>query len=234
MPLPSGFAGLDPPPNWPPSRSVPRPEALERPVDSLKGVGPVVAKRLAKLGLRRVGDLLRYRPRRYESAVPEKRIADLFGPEEVAIAGEILSVSERRRGRLKILTARVADDSGTISATWFNQPWLTRQLAPGAHVRLRGRPGRYGFDVRSYDLNGVAATADFAPIYPASEEIAPRKLRELVGEALEHSRDLSDPLPADVRERGGLPIKADALWALHRPRSKSEAERGRRTLAFEE
>src|SRR5437660_7800456 len=99
MPLPSGFAGLDPPSQWPPPRSGPRPEALERPVESLKGVGPVVAKRLAQLGLERVGDLLLYRPRRYESAVPEKRIADLFGPEEVAIAGEILAVSARRRGR---------------------------------------------------------------------------------------------------------------------------------------
>ena len=234
MPLPSGFAGLDPPPQWPHSRSAPRPEALERPVESLKGVGPVVSKRLAKLGLRRIGDLLLYRPHRYESAVPEKRIADLFGSEEVAIAGEILSVSERRRGRLKILTARVADDSGTISATWFNQPWLTKQLSPGARIRLRGKPGKYGFDVRSYDLNGVTATADFAPVYPASEEVAPKKLRELVGEALELSRDLLDPLPAEVRERGSLPLKADALWALHRPRSQSEGERGRRALAFEE
>src|SRR5437764_11990172 len=165
MPNLRGFAGLDPPERW--SRSGPRPEALERPVESLQGVGPAVAKRLAHLGLRRIADLLLYRPRRYESAVPEKRIADLFGSDEVAISGEILSVSERRRGRLKILTARVADDSGTISATWFNQPWLARQLQPGTHVRLRGRPGRYGFDVRSFDVNGVVATADFAPAYPS-------------------------------------------------------------------
>ena len=152
--LPSGFAGLDPPSDWPRPRGAPNPEALERAVDVLAGVGPAVKERLAKLGLRTLGDLLRYRPRRYESPAPERRIADLFGDEDVAIAGEILSVSERRRGRLKILTARVADGSGTISATWFNQPWLARQLQPGKHVRLRGRPGRYGFDVRSFDLNG--------------------------------------------------------------------------------
>jgi ATP-dependent DNA helicase RecG len=203
-------------------------------VDVLAGVGPAVKKRLGKLGLRTIGDLLRYRPRRYESAAPERRIADLFGDEDVAIAGEILSVSERRRGRLKILTARVADGSGTISATWFNQPWLTRQLQPGRHVRLRGRPGRYGFDVKSFDLNGVVATADFAPVYPASEEVTPKKLREVVGQALTHARDLPDPLPAELKQREGLPLRADALWALHRPRSEREAEQGRRRLAFDE
>ena len=83
-------------------------------MDVLAGVGPAVTKRLAALGLRTIGDLLRYRPRRYESAAPERRIADLFGDEDVAIAGEILSVSERRRGRLKILTARVAETHITL------------------------------------------------------------------------------------------------------------------------
>jgi ATP-dependent DNA helicase RecG len=232
--LPSGFAGVDPPADWPRTRGAPHPEALDRSVDVLAGVGPAVKKRLAKLGLRTIVDLLRYRPRRYEAAAPERRIADLFGDEDVAIAGEILSVSERRRGRLKILTARVADGSGTISATWFNQPWLARQLQPGRHVRLRGRQGRYGFDVRSFDLNGVVATADFAPVYPASEEVTPKKLREVVGAALAHARDLPDPLPAELKQREGLPLRADALWAVHRPRSEGEAETGRHRLAFDE
>jgi len=203
-------------------------------VDVLAGVGPAVKKRLAALGLRTIGDLLRYRPRRYESAAPERRIADLFGDEDVAIAGEIVSVSERRRGRLKILSARVADGTGTISATWFNQPWLARQLQPGKRVRLRGRQGRYGFDVRSFDLNGVVATADFAPVYPASEEVTPKKLREVVGAALAHAHDLPDPLPAELKQRENLPLRADALWALHRPHSQEEAERARRRLAFDE
>jgi ATP-dependent DNA helicase RecG len=225
---------VDPPADWPRTRGAPNPDALDRSVDVLAGVGPAVKSRLAKLGLRTIGDLLRYRPRRYESPAPERRIADLFGDEDVAIAGEILSVSERRRGRLKILTARVADESGTISATWFNQPWLANRLQPGTHVRLRGKPGRYGFDVRSFDLNGVVATADFAPVYPASEEVTPKKLRELVGAALVHARDLPDPLPAELKQRENLPLRADALWALHRPRSEEEAERGRRRLAFDE
>jgi len=141
-------------------------------------------------------------------------------------------VSKRRRGRLQMLTARVTDGSATVSATWFNQPWLERQLHPGTPVRLRGRQGRYGFDVRSFDIGGVEATADFAPVYPASEEITAKKLRELVGAALPAA--VVDPLPAALRAREGLPQRADALSALHRPRSLSEAEAGRRRLAFDE
>ncbi len=213
-------------------RAFPRPEALDRPLEVLPGVGPAVRKRLGKLGLETVADLLNHRPFRYERPVAEVRIADLSGEEEVAIAGEVLSVSKRRRGRLQMLTARISDGSAAVSATWFNQPWLERQLQPGTHVRLRGRPGRFGFDVKSHDVGEASATADFAPVYPASEEITPKKLRELVEAAL--PRALADPLPAALKERERLPQRGDALWALHRPRSLDEAETGRRRLAFDE
>ncbi len=227
----AGFAGEDVG-AWPRPRLFPRPEALARSLETLPGVGPAVNKKLERLGLATVGDLLLHRPFRYEQPVDELRIAELGGEDEVAIRGEVLSVSKRRRGRLQMLTARVSDGSATISATWFNQPWLERQLQPGTAVRLRGRQGRYGFDVRSFDIGNGQATADFAPVYPASEELTPKKLRELVGAAL--PRSLADPLPAALRQLESLPPRADALWALHRPRSPEEAETGRRRLAFDE
>jgi len=224
-----GFAGEEAG-AWPRPRLFPRADALERSVETLAGVGPAVKKKLDRLGLATVGDLLTHTPFRYEQPVEELRIAELGGDDEVAIRGEVLSVSKRRRGRLQMLTARVSDGSATISATWFNQPWLERQLQPGTPVRLRGRQGRYGFDVRSFDIGNGQATADFAPVYPASEEITPKKLRELVGAAL--PRGLPDPLPAQLQE--GLPTRSDALWAVHRPRSLEEAESGRQRLAFDE
>jgi ATP-dependent DNA helicase RecG len=229
--LPVGFAGEDRA-DWPRPRAFPRPEALERSLETLPAVGPTVRKRLEKLGLATVGDLLDHRPFRYEQPVDEVRIADLHGDEEVAIAGEVLSVRSRRRGRLQMLTARVSDGTAAVSATWFNQPWLERQLQPGTQVRLRGRQGRFGFDVKSHDLGDASATADYAPVYPASEEITPKKLRELVEAALPPT--LADPLPASLKERERLPQRGDALWALHRPRSLDEAETGRRRLAFDE
>jgi ATP-dependent DNA helicase RecG len=229
--LPVGFAGAAAG-EWPRLRTFPRAEDLERPVDVLSGVGPTVKKRLERLGLETLGDLLAHRPFRYEEPVPEVRMADLQAEMDVAISGEVLSTSTRRRGRLQMLTARISDGTATVSATWFNQPWLENQLQPGTAVRLRGRQGRYGFDVRSFDIGEGEATADFAPVYPASEEITAKKLRELVGAALPAA--LSDPLPADLKQREALPERVDALWALHRPRSLAEAEAGRRRLAFDE
>ena len=232
--LPVGFAGVDPPARWPRPRSAPRPEALALGVETLPGVGPTVRKRLAKLGLRTVGDLLGHRPRRYERPVDEKSIAELFGDEEAVIEGAVGHASGRRRGRLHILTATVADSTGSIKATWFNQPWLEARLQPGTHVRLRGKPTRFGFNVESYDLGEATETADFAPVYPGSADLAQKQLRGIVAAALPYTRAEGDPLPAALLTEQALPIRADALAALHHPRSLEEAEAGRRRLAFDE
>ena len=233
--MPTGFAGEESPDLWPRLPGTPRPELVEQDVASLSGVGPALSRKLAKLGLGTLRDLLEHRPHRYEPAVPERRIADLFAEEEAAIAGVVRSVSLRRpRRNLAILNARIADESGEIAAVWFNQAWLEEKLKPGTHVRLRGQLKRGGFQVRSYDLNGVAATADFAPVYPASEEVTPKRLRGLVARVLPLARDLPDPLPAGLKAHEALPLRSDALVALHQPHSLAEGEAARRRLAFDE
>ena len=129
------------------------------------------------------------------------------------------------------MTAQIADASGSISATWFNQPWIADRLKPGTPVRLRGRLGRYGFDVKSYDVGEARATADFAPVYGASEAVPSWRLRELARAALaEHARDVLDPLPAELE----LPLRRDALARAALPGDAEEAEEARRRLALDE
>jgi ATP-dependent DNA helicase RecG len=228
----TGFGGVVPPGDgWPRPHAWARPERLSLGLETVSGVGPSLARKLRALGLVTVGDLLFHRPRRYESAADEVAISELWGDEEVAIAGVVTSVRSRRRGRLTIVTAQVKDESSSISATWFNQPWLADRLTPGTHVRLRGRLGKYGFDVKSYDLGEARATADFAPVYPASEAVPSTRLRELARAALvAHAHDVLDPLPATLE----LPLRRDALAALHFPAEEEAAERARRRLALDE
>jgi ATP-dependent DNA helicase RecG len=195
-------------------------------------VGPTLAKRLRALEIVSVADLLLHRPRRYERAADEIAISQLWGDEEVVIAGVVQDVRTRRlAGRRSIVSAVVRDDSGSISASWFNQPWLLEKLVPGTQVRLRGKLGRYGFDVKSYDVGERRATADFAPVYAASEAVPSTRLRGLVRAALAESlAAVHETLPAEL----GLPLRRDALGAVHFPESLEQAEEGRRRLALDE
>jgi ATP-dependent DNA helicase RecG len=227
------FASLESPDAWERPALAPRPERLSRPVDALPGVGPSISRKLGKLGLRTVGDLLLTAPFRHVGA---RSISSLFGEdEEVAIEAEVLRVSKRPlRGRRTLVEATVADESGSIRAVWFNQPWVSEQLQPGVRARLIGTVRRGSFAVRSHERLGASRQEPLVPVYHASEEIAPKKLRELVTAALKSAGDVVDPLPAELKTRRSLPLKADAIRALHQPRSLAEAERARQRLAFDE
>ena len=101
---------------------------------------------------------------------------------------------------------------------------------PGASLRIRGRANRHGFAVSSYDLDGDAETGDLAPVYPATEDVAQKTLRNVHAQALEIVRDVGDDVPAAVLTSERLPLRADALSVVHRPRSLPEAEVGRPRL----
>jgi ATP-dependent DNA helicase RecG len=218
---------VDPPPAWPPSRC--RPADLDRPLDTLPGVGKTIRARLAKLGLESVRDLVEHAPFRYVGARP---ISSLFGEvEEVSIEGTVGRVSKRMpRRRLTIVEATISDDSGQIRATWFNQPWVAEQLREGSRVRLIGTLRRGAFAVRAHEP--ASRHAELVPVYPAGEDVTPKKLRELVLAAL--PRDVPDPLPAALKEHERLPTRGDSLHALHSPRTLADADRARARLAFEE
>jgi ATP-dependent DNA helicase RecG len=230
----TGFSGVvqddfPRPRGWAPAERL---DVLE--VSTLPGVGPSMAKRLRAFGIETVRDLLLHAPRRYERAVDEVPISKLGLAEgEVAVEGRVVSARARTlRGRRTLVTAVVRDGSGgQVTASFFNQPWLAERLQPGTQLRLRGKLGRYGFDVKSYDIGEARRTADHAPVYPASEQIPSTRLRELVRSALAaHGGSLPDPLPAELE----LPLHRDALAALHFPADEGEAEEARRRLALDE
>jgi ATP-dependent DNA helicase RecG len=219
---------------WPRPRGWTPPQRLDTlDVSTLPGVGVTLSKRLKTFGIQTVRDLLFHAPRRYENAVDTVPIAKLGQAEgEVAIEGRIVSARSRPLpGRRTLVTAVVRDDAGQISASFFNQPWLLEKLTPGTPMRLRGKLGKYGFDVKSYDIGEARRTADHAPVYPASEQIPSTRLRELVRVALgQHARSFPDPLPAELE----LPLRRDALAALHFPVDEEQAEQARQRLALDE
>ena len=110
-----------------------------------------------------------------------------------------------------------------------------RSLYPARGCGFAASPNRYGFQVSSYDIGDAAQTADFAPVYPSTADLAQKTLRTLTEAALAFARDAGEPLPAAVRERDELPLRARTrLVRLHRPRSEAEAEQARRRLALDE
>ena len=218
-------------------RSTPKPSRLGVPIEFPKRAQDAAAA----LGLETAGDLLEYFPRAHADRRDVRPIASLGVGEKATVAAVIREIKVRptRNRRVKIVEAKVADESGPMVAVWFNQPWLATKLPAGTRVLLHGECRRRNqFTVAEYevadDAAGAVHTVGFVPVYGATKGITPQMLRERAAliRALVH--DTVEPLPARLRASRRLPDRAAALAAAHFPEDEPEHEQARLRLAFEE
>ncbi len=226
----------DAPVHWP------RPSALDVSIEALDGVGPKLAMAAAEAGISTVGDLLLRFPRRHRDRTIVA-VADLQAGDRGTIEVEVLADPPRpfRRRGLSILTVKVGDDTGSIRATWFNQPWVAQRLSAGASLLLSGSRDKRGFRVSEYELtSGGPGAAEgrqptsIVPVHPGTEQLKPQRIRQWMEQAIAWVGNAIEPLPAELRVRRGLAGVADAIRAMHFPESEADVETARHRLAFEE
>ena len=237
-PVPAGFAGMDQGGLRPRARANP-----DAPVETLEGVGPKLAGRLAALRppVRTLRDLVEHVPREYLDWSQAAGFGSVAAAQEATVECVVDRVRVRptRRRNLKIVEATAHDrDGGRATLVWFNQAWLADRLAPGTALLAHGTMGIDGtFKVERHEIAGDGAglhTVGLVPLYPASDAVSTAKLRELTEQALPLARWFRDPLPARLRAEARLPLRADAVALYHRPGERADAERARARLAFEE
>jgi ATP-dependent DNA helicase RecG len=238
-----GFAGalapgraelLAAPVHWP------RPSVLGLGLNALRGVGPKSAEAAAEAGVRTVGDLLFRVPRRHKD-LQIRQLASLEAGETATVQVEVRGAQPRpfRKGRLRMVSVKVGDESGHVRATWFNQPWVAAKLVPGTQLLLTGRFSGRGFAVNEWELAAArfqapAEEAELVPIHAAREGLPPRKIREWMEQAVAWAPNAIEGLPSELRIRLALAGIGDALRAVQFPDSPEEVELARRRLGFEE
>ena len=218
----------------------PRPSALDVSIEALDGVGPKLAVAAADAGISTIGDLLLRFPRRHRdrTVVP---VAELAPGDRGTIEVEVLGDAPRpfRRRGLSIVSVKVGDASGSLRATWFNQPWVAQKLTAGTALLLTGSRDRRGFRVSEYEPVAAAGGAgegapSLVPVHPATEQLKPQRIRQWMEQAIALVGNVIEPLPAELRVRRGLAGVADSIRAMHFPEGQEEVEQARHRLAFEE
>ena len=222
-----------------------RSDTLSRPLSELDSVTAAAARKLTAFGLVTVGDLIDHFPRRYEDFRDRRQIRDLKVGEEATVRATVVRVTAERtaRRRVDVVKVLLRDDTGAIEAVWFNQRYLTRVLAEGMQLSVRGvfrhQGGRASLLVKSHEILDeedaeTVHTEGIVPVYPASEQVSARLLRSVLRAVRPAMRSLPDPLPAELRASEGLPSRADATMAAHLPRGLAEAKAARARLVLEE
>ena len=218
-----------------------RPDALDplfAETATLEGVGPKLAKPLAKLGLTRVRDLVYHLPERF---VSRRAVGDLDQAGEGEQIVVRLTAIEHRAGRSARAPYRVlAQDAlgNVVSLTWFGRAAFTakKQLPVGAVRWVAGKLERYGAMLQIVHPDHVVEEGGDTlqqlcePVYRLSEGLTQPKIAGLVHQALERAPELPEWIEPSQVAGADWPAWREALQRAHRAEDKAARDR----LAYDE
>ncbi|MCP2013552.1 ATP-dependent DNA helicase RecG [Deinococcus sp. HSC-46F16] len=237
-------------------KATPRPAARQAPPAAAPGerlpldaevsrldTGPGGARKLTSLGLHTVRDVLHAYPHRHEDRRALPDLAEVEEGQKVTVEGTVIAKNRRKpKPNMLILDVTLETPSGgRVKASWFNQPWVERQLREGARLVLTGRVKKFGRSVQLgvehletvEDARESLSTGRIVGVYDSKDGISQEFLRRSAFRALQ-AAPLDDYLPAHWRRQHGLTDLGDALWGIHFPRDEAQLERGLHRLRFDE
>ncbi|ABA88853.1 ATP-dependent DNA helicase RecG [Syntrophotalea carbinolica DSM 2380] len=237
-------------------------EFLGTPLDTIRGVGPRLVEKFAKMGVFTVEHALYTLPFRYEDRRRLTPIAQLKPDCKEIFVGEVLAASEKTtsRSRRKLFEVIVGDSSGSISLKWFHyrKTWIQKQYPLGRRGIFYGEVKRFGAirEIHHPDVDFLREGQDpqsllesdplsfgrILPVYPLTEGLTQKTIRKIWKQIVDrYAEYVVAPLPDEIRKRQNLMPLSDALRRVHFPSSDSslkELEEGmspaRRTLVFDE
>ncbi|MCL5783870.1 MAG: OB-fold nucleic acid binding domain-containing protein, partial [Patescibacteria group bacterium] len=222
---------------------------LNTPLSGLTGIGPTLAKKLVRLNLFTVEDLVNHYPFRYDDFSNSADISQVKIGEKVTLKGEIWDIKNTYTRFRKVLTRAILNDSsGTVELIWFNQPWLIKNLHAGDRLQVSGKVSRSGNKITLTAPQWEKITNDsedrktheetihtgrLVPIYPETYGLTSKWIRQKIAKILPLViSQINDPLPNTIRGEM-LPLK-EAVDEIHFPTNWQKLKQAKERLAFDE
>ncbi|MCC5894973.1 MAG: ATP-dependent DNA helicase RecG [Alkalibacterium sp.] len=212
-------------------------KTIQDPVSVLSGVGAKRVEALNELGIVTIEDLLTHYPFRYEDltvkAIDEIEDNEKVVLEGVAISDGVVSHFGRKRNRL---TFRINCDHVIVTVTFFNQPFLQKQIQAGKELKVFGK-----WDINRKQLNGMKLLSvsgdnqNSEAIYHTTKKIRQSTLLNLIKQAWGAYHDLIvDTLPDALLNEYNLLPMADTIYQMHFPENEEFTEKARYSVIFRE
>ena len=215
---------------------------LTDPVTVLRGIGPSKAKLFENLNIFTLRDLICHFPRGYEDRTVMTEIAALEPDVPACFKAVVMNTPRTahiRKG-LDMTKIQVADHSGRLNITFFNNKYAAEQLRYGGEYIFYGAVSG---DFIGYNMTNPVfeapdsppvTTRRILPIYPLTAGLTNGAVLKAVRQALAICDPPAEILPEEVRQRYGILPAEKAYSAIHEPETMHEAEQAKKRLIFEE
>ncbi|MEA3355276.1 MAG: ATP-dependent DNA helicase RecG [Patescibacteria group bacterium] len=219
---------------------------LASPVNQVPFIGPTYVKRLEKLNIFIVKDLLHHYPTRHNDLSITSEIKSVRPDQIVTIKAKVISCQNIfTKNKKRIQKAIVQDQSGSIEAIWFNQIYIPNTLKEGVNVSFSGKINWFNRKLAlispQYEIIGTnnhknLHTGRLVPIYPETAKLSSKWLRSRINFVLENLKtDLKkDWLPQNIKKNHHLINLDSALNSIHFPKDHHQLELAKTRLKFDE
>ena len=219
---------------------------VDSPVSRLRGVDSKTSRRLDRLEVQSIRELLYLFPRKHVDYSNFAKIAELYPGQERTVVADVWDVHEVPggfQGRRKDTEAVLSDETGNIRVIWFGQRYLARTLKPNTRIAVSGKPdvfkGRLVLESPDYELLDQGQTpihtGRLVPVYPLTEGLTGRNLRRITWQAIqEWLGGVDELLPKELLTRAEFLSLREAIQQAHYPDDLGQWEAARRRLAFDE
>jgi ATP-dependent DNA helicase RecG len=221
---------------------------LETSIEYVKGIGPEKAKLIKSvLGISNVEDLLTFYPIRYLDKSKVYKISNLQESTlELQLKGKITHVQEIQTGKVKRLTAKFNDDTGTMDLVWFQySKWMKEQLPINREIYIFGKinvfNNQYSMPHPEIEIEEKKEGDNrLSPIYPSSEKLTKRGLNQRFFQTV--LKNICKEIPNLIQENfPDYMIKAFKFLSrqhtylnIHFPKDLDYVEKADQRLKFEE
>ena len=211
-------------------------------IGSLKGVGEKTEKMFHHLGIRTIGDLIRYYPRGFEIFDDPISIGSIEEGKVCTVAGSVFGrIQVSGSQRLQITTLYLKDLTGTLKVIWFRMPFLRNTLSKGGALILRGRVVRRrdGLVMEHPEIYYPASKYEekrrtMQPVYHLTAGLTNNAVIKAVRQALDCADDKMDILPGELSRKYHFPHYEEAVRNMHFPEDKDSFAAARERFVFEE
>ncbi len=211
---------------------------------SLVPIGAQAPKKLSAIGIDSYRTLLHYYPKRYEDRRVLPYFAALTDEETVTVGGTVVSrKGMKSRKGLSILRVSLEDKYGAkLTAIWFNQPWLEKQIFPGQKLIATGKVKRRGkqldLNVTHFEIDDDGQTSlssgRIVSIYASTQGLSQAYIRKAIHTLLTSLETIPDHLPKKWLGDYGLISLKQAIYGVHFPENEEELQRAIKRLKFDE
>ncbi|WP_185126084.1 ATP-dependent DNA helicase RecG [Jeotgalicoccus meleagridis] len=206
-------------------------QSPDKSVLELKGVGEKVAEKLATIGINGINDVLFHLPSSYtDQSVVDLNQAD--NGANITVEGTVKTepqIAFFRKGKSR-LTFFMDANGIYVKVTFFNQPYLKKNIVNGEFIRLYGKFNRHRLEINGQKLIYDASGGMYVK-YPLAGVMQSKTFQKIVSSAFEVATfniDIAEDLRAKYKL---MPIK-DALYEMHFPSSQESTDLARRTIKF--